>query len=104
MGLDNGKDLLEKDIAKLAEARKRHFEKHLRSSMNEWMLQDYWEWYDDLNKVLERDRVNGIISNERYQSLLVIAVDYGTKITKITKMIENYEKEEDYLSRLCGVF
>ena len=72
--------------------------------MNEWMLQDYWEWYDDLNKVLERDRVNGIISNERYQSLLVIAVDYGTKITKITKMIENYEKEEDYLSRLCGVF
>lgn len=101
MDLDKGEDLLEKDIAKLAEARRRHFEKHLRPSMNEWMLQDYWEWYDDLNKVLERDRINGIISKERYQNLLVVAVNYGTKITK---MIEDYEREEDYLSRLCGVF
>ena len=96
MGIDRG--ATKKDIENLCVAQIEDFRKNLRPSMNEWMLQDFDEWYDQLNIVLEKDRKNGIVTVELFQDWLAVAQEYKIKLLD---MIRQHEKEEDYITRLC---
>ena len=88
------------DIIHLCEAQLEHFRKHLRPSMNEWMVEDFDEWYDALQMVLEKDRQRGIISKELYQDWLSTAIEFHVNIVN---MIQEHEAEEDYFRRLSGI-
>lgn len=82
-----------KDIKNLCKARRDFFIQHLRPSMNEWMLEDYWEWYDELNKAYYSLWKRGIITQEDYQSLLAIAVEYAVDIGFTIKDFEETHNE-----------
>lgn len=87
------------DIEHLCEAQIDHFRKHLRPSMNEWMIEDFDEWYDQLQSILEKDRQRGIIDKALYQDWLSAAREYWVVLVE---MIQEYEKEEEYITRMCG--
>jgi len=89
-----------KDIKNLCKAQMKDFRKHLRPSMNEWMLEDFDEWYDQLNLILEKDRQRGIIDKALFQSWLAMAQEFRVEIYD---MIQKHEKDEDYVARLCGI-
>lgn len=93
------KSVAKKDIKNLCKAQIKHFRKHLRPSMNEWMVQDYDEWYDQLQIVLEKDRKRGVITKETYQDWLAVASEFHVKLVS---MIQNHEETEDYIHRLCN--
>lgn len=67
--------------------------------MNEWMVEDFDEWYDELQKVLENDRRRGIIDVALYQDWLSAAREYWVILVE---MINEHEKEEEYIARLTG--
>ena len=88
-----------KDIKNLCKAQMKDFRKHLRPSMNEWMLEDFDDWYDQLNIILEKDRIRGVIDKKIYQDWLDQAQEFRVEIYQ---MIKDHEAEEDFIHRLCN--
>jgi len=87
------------DVIQLCQNWRAHYEKHIRASQNEWLLEDMAWYVDELNKVLYQQFKHGIICKEAYQDCMAIAWEQWAGLALDVKQ---FEKQEDYIIRLCG--
>lgn len=87
------------DIEKLTQNWREAYERHLRPTQNEYLVEDLEEEIDQLNIALHASFKRGIITKQEYQSCMAIAWE---QVTILREHIQEHEEEEEYIARLTG--
>jgi hypothetical protein len=97
---DNTVERPEKEyIQMMSDRRLEHYRKYYDIKDNEWILQELDEWADEVQIAATLACEQGRMTKKEMQETVVAA---RSAWSRAREEIEEYEREEGYIRRLCG--